>query len=75
MIRVFFYLNFNEMLKKGSKRYLKGREDSKQYVKLENEDFAWWRLEDEEVELDRRMQVRMTDEMVLSEKHFVVVPK
>jgi hypothetical protein len=54
---------------------LKGREDSKLYVKLENEDFAWWRLEDEEVELDRRMQVRMTDEMVLSEKHFVVVPK
>jgi hypothetical protein len=42
------------MLKKGSKRYLKGREDSKLYVKLENEDFAWWRLEDEEVELDRR---------------------
>lgn len=62
------------MLLKGSKRFLKGCED-KPYVKLENENFAWWRLEDKEVDPDKRMQVRMTDEDVLKEKHFIVMPK
>jgi hypothetical protein len=63
------------MLKKGSKRFLKGHED-KPYVKLEDLDFAWWRLEDEKVlDPDRRMQVRMTDEDVLNENHFILVPK
>lgn len=59
------------MLKKGSKRYLKGNEH-RPYVKLEDLDFAWWRLEDLNVSEDRRMMVRMTDETVLNENHFII---
>lgn len=61
-------------LKKGSLKYLKGCKN-KPYVKLENLNFAWWRLENETVEPENRMQVRMTDEMVWKETHFIVKPK
>ncbi len=42
------------------------------YVKLSDENFSWWRLEDMLKPEKERMQVRMTDEMVLSESHFKI---
>ena len=48
------------MLPKGSKLYSEYTKDN--YVKLEDEEWAWWALEDENLEVDKQMQVRMTDE-------------
>ena len=59
------------MLPKGTKRTLKNN-PSHYYVKLKNEDFAWWRLEDLEKNEDKRMMVRLTDEMVMFETYFVL---
>ena len=40
------------------------------YIKLDNEDFGWWRLENLELSENKRMMVRLTDEMVLMESQF-----
>lgn len=45
------------------------------YVKLEDEDFAWWRKEDDTLPEDKRMEVRITDKRVMEATHFnVYVP-
>jgi hypothetical protein len=46
------------------------------YVKIDNEDFGWWISETRpNIKDEYKMQVRMTDEMVLNESHFnVFVP-
>ena len=47
------------MLPKGSKLYSKYTKGT--YVKLEDEEWSWWALEDENLEVDKQMQVRLTD--------------
>ena len=48
------------MLPKGSKLYSEYTKDN--YVKLEDEEWAWWALEDESLPVEKQMQVRLTDE-------------
>ena len=63
------------MLPKGTIKVLK-TDASYYYVKQENLDFAWWKSQCKpNIDDDRKMQVRMTDEMVLKENIFnVFVP-
>ena len=48
------------MLPKGSKLYSEYTKDN--YVKLEDEEWSWWALEDENLDVEKQMQVRLTDE-------------
>jgi hypothetical protein len=52
------------MLPKGTKRRLMSNH-SHYYVKLEDLDFAWWRLENFELDESKRMCERLTDEMLI----------
>ena len=58
-------------LKKGTRKYLK-YDKNHVYVKLDNDNFGWWMLEDLNKHPDKRMYVRMLDEHVLMENHFVL---
>lgn len=48
------------MLQKGSKLY--SEYTKKTYVKLEEKECSWWALEDKDLEVDKQMQVRLTDQ-------------
>lgn len=57
--------------KKGTKKYLK-YDKNHLYIKLDNDNFGWWRLEDLSKHADKRMHVKMSDEQVLKENHFIL---
>ena len=60
------------ILPKGTIRVLDNK-PSHYYVKLEDEDFAWWMCQARlNIKDEYKMHVRMTDEMVYKENYFKI---
>lgn len=59
-------------MKRGTIRHLRS-DHNHYYVKIDDDEFGWWRLEDESKLKENRMLVRMTTNQVLFETHFQVI--
>ncbi len=72
---VLYVYSIMQLLPKGTIKILTS-DPSYYYVKLEDEDFAWWMSQcNPNLDDNKKMHVRMTDLMVLKETHFnVFVP-
>jgi mevalonate pyrophosphate decarboxylase len=59
--------------KKGTVRFLNYNNWEHLYVKLDDEDFGWWRLENLSIAPEKREMRRLTTEQVESENHFQIM--
>ncbi len=60
--------------KKGTVGFLSHNNWEHLYVKVDDEDFGWWRLENLSIAPQRRMMIRITTEYVKTNTHFTILP-
>lgn len=64
----------DKVFRKGTVRFLEHNNWEHLYVKIDNEDFGWWRFENLSIAPQRRMMERITTEQVGAYRHFTFLP-